>query len=1189
MLANKANFTIKIIRLKGFYCKVCSHHLPYYQFNSIYDFPNVIIEKMASDSSVQKLTKFFSARAKDQTSGSTTGNSPKLKQPSRSPLAACSANNVLRSPFQTKQSKSLTSHFRVEEPIAEQTRSLASSGDETSTKASSSGVARDQSHGCPNLQPRELAINTTRMEAIAQEHHVADKKQAGNVDRKAFEYSSSQEGKNSHESQSKTEPDPAHFYENIFDDGSPRSSGSGGKTGSFTLSGEPIHFYQNVFDDDDQFRKFQKAHSSAKSLDLKKRPMPTPRTSVPDDSLKSPSQQTPSPTQSLTSSSISVAFLPENSKAGSMLQELQSELDLLQDVLSLPIISTEDKKAHRPVTQTNSQTAPIKRRTTPKSQKELRRGVVTDPEGDDEYIMMRALPLVIGRQGRSTSDLVHLPVAPQGNNRIHPNSQPSSSRSSEYYMTVLSESGTATRGQSTDSEESNTYMSTNQQNDKMVKAVSTDNGRKQEGNAPSRKALAANLKDWKRSQGSIFAQEMINFMTDFEPKPRRPFRSKTTAELRIPTGSWHEYVDIDFEQDGDKASCLYHLPPKIPPRPNVIPPRLLPRKTAFARPPSSGSVEYMYAPFAVNSSNAPHIKRSHSHNSKVPLIPPPCKSRGAAGGSALAPPILPPKSESMLREHMILQQQEQEQPSAYLIPISSKPQAKSGKRYKLKKILQSKGRKFFQPSPSPPAKSNPAGFLMSTKDVIRALKQETVLGKSKKQVKACAPPLASPPPTVIITPRNRSRTALTLEEQLEDISKECTSLDICHEFQRSYSTPNILDVPVIPDNAHCLSDSRLVSSKSMEGLDEEHSSLYLVNSQLQQSLQQCAPRPRQGTIVIHDEEDSTVVRREATNPVGKNINRKSLAIILQNREVLADRLGGQAAATNSADDPENPTVMPAASRRGKETLVRSLGDLLLEINVLLQNSSSCKKDLISAIEQELHLKLDCSRSETDSSLSAKQEDTSNPNSEERGATLSFPSPMLEITERDVQDVVDFVEANGGDNGELEEGWDSEETEEKVGYDYSGGPKKVVRKSPLRRSHSEATIIELDPVPEHSDSINSFHSDLDVEERPCEESPRDSADDEWHADFTQSALVSTNPKLRRANAKRRPSATADDILSTSSSNSNGMGFFTHKGGQLTNSNSSIVIEIPEGAIPHGRRQKLWSVFTLFLMNTCNTMV
>ena len=1157
-----------------------------------YNFPNAITDSATSDRNVLKLARLFSTRVKDQTGGFTLPNSPRRFQ--RPKVPTVTANSVLRLPIQGKHSNSPTTQLLAKEPLSEPARSLTSSWDESRSKASSSRVECDQSHGNANMQSSKLAVSTTRRDSDTREEHIADTKQPGSNNWKAMECFQNQGSDKDQEPQSlsKTEVDPVCFYENVFNESSPRSSGSDGKTDSFTTEGDPIHFYQNVFNDEDQCKKFPRASSPVKIPESKKRPMPTPRTSFPDDSLKSSSQQVPSPFQSQTS--LSMSSIPESSKAESVFQELQNELELIQDVLDCPTIGNEDKKEHQPVTQTISQTGTIKRKTTPKSQKELRRHIVTevslsDPEGDDEYILMNSLPLVLGNQSKSTSDLVHLSVEPQKSNGTHSNLRPSSYRTSEYYVTVLPESGPATRGQSSDSEEANMYVPMGQNSDSMVKGDIMESSKEQEKRSHSRNDSAASLDGWKRSQGSIFAQEMIHFMGDFKPKPKRPFRSKTAAELNIPTLSWHEYVDIDFEEDEDKASSQYSSRPQIPPRPSVVPPRLRPKRAKEVRPPSSGSVEYMYAPLAPNNLRIPNVKRSHSHSGGgdsgggkiAPPIPPPYKPKGTSGGSALAPPILPPKSASMLRENIVLQEQQQwvVQPNPYLTPVNSKTKAKSGKKkYKLQKIFQSKSRKSYQTSQGSPTKPTPADSPVNTKAVIDVLKQQTVCSKSKKNVKTSASPLTPPPlPKVVIASRNRSQTTLTLEEQLEDFSNECTSLDIRQELSRSQSASNILEVPIMPEASFSIGDSTLVSSRSTQQLDEESNSRYLDNPHVQGGFQQRdGPRSRHGTVIVHNKENGKVARRDPINPVGRSINRKSLAIIVKNREVLADYLESQAAGTSSVEELESPTAALSTPRRGKETLVRNLGDLLLEINDLLQSSGSCKDDLIAAIEQELNLKLDHNKSNTNSTSSTKQEVTSNFESGETGASQPFQGPVFEITDRDVQDVVEFVEANSHHMLEIEEREDSSDDEEEyVEYGYGEGPQEADHGFPLSRSHSDALIVDLDSALKDSDSSNSLHSNLcDDGQSLWRDSPRESSEDEKNAEFTRSDFVPNNMKLRRANAKRRPSATADEILSTISSSSNGVGFFTHKGGQLTSQDSSVVIEIPEGAIPQGRSQKLW---------------
>lgn len=59
------------------------------------------------------------------------------------------------------------------------------------------------------------------------------------------------------------------------------------------------------------------------------------------------------------------------------------------------------------------------------------------------------------------------------------------------------------------------------------------------------------------------------------------------------------------------------------------------------------------------------------------------------------------------------------------------------------------------------------------------------------------------------------------------------------------------------------------------------------------------------------------------------------------------------------------------------------------------------------------------------------------------------------------------------------------------------------------------------------------------------------------------------------SKRRPFNSAENDTATGQSTFvNGVGVFTHMGGVLMNAGSGVVIEIPEDAIPQGKKQKIW---------------
>ena len=78
-----------------------------------------------------------------------------------------------------------------------------------------------------------------------------------------------------------------------------------------------------------------------------------------------------------------------------------------------------------------------------------------------------------------------------------------------------------------------------------------------------------------------------------------------------------------------------------------------------------------------------------------------------------------------------------------------------------------------------------------------------------------------------------------------------------------------------------------------------------------------------------------------------------------------------------------------------------------------------------------------------------------------------------------------------------------------------------------------------------------------------------------ASIRDSRSFSTGSRpFQRVNSERR--STNIEIALTGGGNTftNGVGVFTHRGGVLMNAGSEVVIEIPEDAIPRGKKQKLW---------------
>ena len=78
-----------------------------------------------------------------------------------------------------------------------------------------------------------------------------------------------------------------------------------------------------------------------------------------------------------------------------------------------------------------------------------------------------------------------------------------------------------------------------------------------------------------------------------------------------------------------------------------------------------------------------------------------------------------------------------------------------------------------------------------------------------------------------------------------------------------------------------------------------------------------------------------------------------------------------------------------------------------------------------------------------------------------------------------------------------------------------------------------------------------------------------------ASIRDSRSFSTGSRpFQRVNTERRSTNVENALAGGGNTFTNGVGVFTHRGGVLMNAGSEVVIEIPEDAIPRGKKQKLW---------------
>ena len=267
------------------------------------------------------------------------------------------------------------------------------------------------------------------------------------------------------------------------------------------------------------------------------------------------------------------------------------------------------------------------------------------------------------------------------------------------------------------------------------------------------------------------------------------------------------------------------------------------------------------------------------------------------------------------------------------------------------------------------------------------------------------------------------------------------------------------------------------------------------------------------------ERKGVVIKRKHKQKLTSKINRQSLTVILQNREMITEHLKLQGHIED--DDNQSP-------KKGKETLIRSLGEILLEISELVESNEIEQTNLVETIENHLHIKL---------------------NSAKATPKLPLEDKHTTITDEVVDDVVKYID----DKCTLED------SNENINHQHS-----IIRNRPslLRRTVSEAMLVDAVKL-NRSNSVTSLHSQ-------GYRTSDDNDDDDDHL-ITQSVTVATEV-LARGPSLRRNTASSDATCSTSCA-ANGVGYFTSIGGTLTNRNSGIVIEIPPGAVMKGRRQKI----------------
>ena len=647
---------------------------------------------------------------------------------------------------------------------------------------------------------------------------------------------------------------------------------------------------------------------------------------------------------------------------------------------------------------------------------------------------------------------------------------------------------------------------------------------------------------------------------------------------------WHEYVEID-EEELEKLSS----PPDVPKRPMNLD-KLAERKNI-------PSVEYSYAAVPGKNMFGLYWINFQARNPTASITPPSevvskrstPPPRTVDRNDTLPPPP-PPKSESLLREQGLIPT-----PQPYLTPLFKKrkmsvpiiPLTNSTPLPSL--ISHPKDRAQLMRRES----SDEDGVRMKGKSVPTKSNQ----GQSRRRT---PPPRPSPPrlkstsgPAVVTVGENRDKAlrgerSKAVPSGLRPLFHQQRSLDEegregevkGHKKlarQRSCSTGDL---------SAASGRNRLRESKSSvpDSGGRKSPTIGVTMATDTVETKQVARQPPQVTTQTQE----APIRRQNLR-VRNKIDRQSLAIIMQNREAIVRQLS-----IAKADGRQvNVNTDGSGSGSDKQLLLRSLGEILLEIDALLRHNLCTEEDLVSAIEQQLSIKLQpCKESTSPNSSVSIESPTAQSKQQslynQSGESMSPGQPnklpwqhSMVITDQDVDEVLSFVKTNGIMSPEKEKSPEFPPPEQHIKP--RSGTVIILDDppSPHKRTHMENNLHSPDsPDSDHdsktcdcglvaakeSELARSFdhtlHNRVDLWSFPSK-GMRD-----------QRSFSAGQKPLRRVNAKRRPSASDLETASCNTAFCNGAGTFTHKGGRLTNVISGVEIEIPEGAIPKGRKQRLW---------------
>ena len=635
-----------------------------------------------------------------------------------------------------------------------------------------------------------------------------------------------------------------------------------------------------------------------------------------------------------------------------------------------------------------------------------------------------------------------------------------------------------------------------------------------------------------RSQGSIFAKEMFSYV--HRPLPPTPAQDAIYYKtVNHPLGHvpamrqvWHhEYIEIDESKLPQKGK---HSPPKAAEGWINIHAAGGPVRVGDTK---QRSLTSLLPPPVPQRPSCPYVEIDADEMEELATSLPAANHFGLAIGPKAArklgpPPAVPGRPQETIRHRSLSNSGEYAYPAipGLMFEWLNRKRGRGGKAYFTPRVP-------LGPSSKP---ANHSGKMETIAERLASDSPPTVPPKTESLLREQIRLLANQPPT-----HTRPSPYLVPVTSVRKASS--------YDHLPSEATSPLQSRPKSPKEVVSNLRRELLAGKANEDSDKPTLPLYLMERK-KTMLPPSPPLPYQ--ISVEAKEKATppkvpVKKRKVSNDISREktdtgteteddsttstdpvalrkarlqdrIDRNSLAMIMRNKSAIEDKL------ENEHGSPKARRKQLQASRetasKEDESVVRSLGDVLLDVDALLQNHMCSEDDLIAAIEKQLNIKL-VKKVPGESSKGDKGED---------GSTEKLED-SVQVTEQDVKEVVQFM---NNSHGHPPENKGEEQTMES---DVIGQEEETSEHEPLGSPKPRSsTVIITDDAPEQEEEGGNGLKFLaeQVETLPDALGGRAHVVDEEEEETGESKMrdrrsssVGLKP-LRRVKARRRTNPASD---------------------------------------------------------------